>query len=127
MWKRCDLERNMNGPTGETRNDRPQSYNISRWVRPARQLEQQHHAAVHHPFDLEAAILSRIRSRATSRSNWAKESSLLSVSRPMLGAVLKCWVGELTPKLKPLIFMMVALLVRHESSNTDRLAEGTGR
>jgi hypothetical protein len=31
------------------------------------------------PFFFEAAILSRIRSPVTSRSNWAKESSMLSV------------------------------------------------
>ncbi len=36
----------------------------------------------------EAAILSRIRSAVTSRSNWAKERSTLSVSRPMLVALL---------------------------------------
>ena len=44
------------------------------------------------PFFLEAAILSRIRSPVTSRSNWAKESSTLSVSRPIEVVVLNCWV-----------------------------------
>jgi hypothetical protein len=43
---------------------------------------------------LEAAILSRIRSAVTSRSNCAKLSSTFSVSRPMLVAVLKDWVTE---------------------------------
>ena len=33
-------------------------------------------------IDLEAAILSRIRSPVTSRSNWAKDSRTLSVRRP---------------------------------------------
>jgi hypothetical protein len=43
---------------------------------------------------LEAAILSRTRSPISSRSNWAKDSSTLSVSRPMLELVLKDWVTE---------------------------------
>src|SRR5258705_10155079 len=34
------------------------------------------------PFFFEAAILSRIRSPVTSRSNWAKDNSTLRVSRP---------------------------------------------
>ena len=46
------------------------------------------------PFFLEAAILSRMRSPVTSRSNWAKDSSTFSVSRPMLVVVLKAWVTE---------------------------------
>src|SRR5262245_41946787 len=36
---------------------------------------------IHMPFFLEAAILSRTRSPMTSRSNWAKDSNTLSVSR----------------------------------------------
>src|SRR5215471_19125548 len=36
------------------------------------------------PLRLEAAILSRTRSPISSRSNWANDSSTLSVSRPML-------------------------------------------
>ena len=46
------------------------------------------------PLRLEAAILSRTRSPITSRSNWAKESSTLRVSRPMLEVVLNDWVTE---------------------------------
>jgi len=46
------------------------------------------------PFFFEAAILSRMRSAVTSRSNWAKDNSMFSVSRPMLVAVLKDWVTE---------------------------------
>gem|GEM_PF-3424972 len=42
----------------------------------------------------EAAILSRMRSPVTSRSNWAKESNALSVSRPMLLVVLNTCVTE---------------------------------
>jgi hypothetical protein len=50
---------------------------------------------------LEAAILSRMRSDVTSRSNWAKDSSMLSVSRPIEVVVLNCWVTETndTPRL----------------------------
>ena len=44
---------------------------------------------IHSPLRLEAATLSRIRSAVTSRSNCAKDSSICSVSRPMLVAVLK--------------------------------------
>ena len=40
---------------------------------------------IHMPLRLEAAILSRMRSPVTSRSNWAKDSSTFSVSRPMRG------------------------------------------
>src|ERR1700731_4138872 len=46
------------------------------------------------PLRLEAAILSRMRSPVTSRSNWAKDSSTLSVSRPIEVVVLNCWVTE---------------------------------
>ena len=38
--------------------------------------------------------MSRMRSPVTSRSNWAKESSTLRVSRPMLVVVLKACVTE---------------------------------
>jgi hypothetical protein len=44
--------------------------------------------------DLEAAILSRTRSPISSRSNWANDSSTLSVSRPMLELVLKDCVTD---------------------------------
>src|SRR2546423_1529774 len=46
------------------------------------------------PLRLEAAILSRTRSPISSRSNWAKDSSTLRVSRPMLERVLKDWVTD---------------------------------
>jgi hypothetical protein len=48
--------------------------------------------AIHIPFFLEAAILSRTRSPMTSRSNWAKDSRMLRVSRPIDVVVLNCWV-----------------------------------
>jgi hypothetical protein len=44
---------------------------------------------------LEAAILSRTRSPPiSSRSNWAKDSRTLSVSRPVLELVLKDCVTD---------------------------------
>ena len=46
------------------------------------------------PLRFDAAILSRMRSEVTSRSNWAKDSSTLSVSRPIEVVVLNCWVTE---------------------------------
>ena len=46
------------------------------------------------PFFFDAAILSRIRSPATSRSNWAKERRTFRVSRPMLVVVLNCCVMD---------------------------------
>src|SRR6516165_10195028 len=48
----------------------------------------------HSPLRLEAAILSRMRSEVTSRSNWAKDNRTFSVSRPMEVVVLNCWVTE---------------------------------
>ncbi len=48
----------------------------------------------HRPLRLEAAILSRIRSEVTSRSNWAKDNRTLSVSLPMEVVVLNCWVTD---------------------------------
>src|SRR5216683_5709444 len=44
------------------------------------------------PLRLEAAILSRMRSPVTSRSNCANDSSTFSVSRPIEVVVLNCWV-----------------------------------
>ena len=46
------------------------------------------------PFWRDALILSRMRSAVTSRSNWAKESRMLSVSRPIEVVVLNDWVTE---------------------------------
>src|SRR6478736_8299984 len=45
----------------------------------------------HRPLRLEAAILSRIRSEVTSRSNWANDNNTLSVRRPIDVVVLNCW------------------------------------
>ena len=49
---------------------------------------------IHQPFFFDAAILSRMRSPATSRSNWAKDSKTLRVSRPIDVVVLNCWVTD---------------------------------
>ena len=49
--------------------------------------------------------MSRMRSPVTSRSNWAKESSTFSVSRPMLVVVLNAWVtltNDTPSRSKPL-------------------------
>ena len=46
------------------------------------------------PFFFDAAILSRIRSPVTSRSNWAKDNSTFSVRRPMEEVVLNAWVTD---------------------------------
>jgi hypothetical protein len=45
-------------------------------------------------MDRAAAILSRVRSTTISRSNWAKDSIMLSVSRPMDVVVFNCCVTE---------------------------------
>ena len=49
---------------------------------------------IHMPLAFDAAILSRMRSPAISRSNWANESSMLSVRRPIEVVVLNCCVTE---------------------------------
>ena len=49
---------------------------------------------IHMPLRLLAAILSRMRSPVTSRSNWAKDSRMLSINRPIEVVVLNCWVTE---------------------------------
>src|SRR5437660_7542439 len=46
------------------------------------------------PFFFDAAILSRMRSPVTSRSNWAKDNNTLSVRRPIELVVLNCCVTE---------------------------------
>lgn len=49
---------------------------------------------IHMPLRFDAAILSRMRSPVTSRSNCAKESRIFRVSRPMEVVVLNCWVTD---------------------------------
>src|SRR5262249_27269987 len=64
-------------------------------------IAQGYQTAHPHPLRFEAAILSRMRSPVTSRSNWAKDSSTLRVSRPIELVVLNCCVTETndTPSL----------------------------
>ena len=57
---------------------------------------------IHMPFFLEAATLSRMRSPATSRSNWAKDNSTLSVNLPIEVEVLNCWVTATKDTLLPI-------------------------
>jgi hypothetical protein len=47
---------------------------------------------IHMPYFFDAAILSRTRSPITSRSNWANDSRMLRVSRPIELVVLNCCV-----------------------------------
>src|SRR5947208_12058483 len=49
---------------------------------------------IHIPFFFEAAILSRMRSPMTSRSNCAKDNRTLRVKRPIEVVVLNCCVTE---------------------------------
>jgi hypothetical protein len=58
---------------------------LARWLLRARDLS---------PLRLEAAILSRMRSEVTSRSNWAKDQNTFSVKRPIEVVVLNCWVTD---------------------------------
>jgi hypothetical protein len=67
-----------------------------------------------------AAILSRVRSEMISRSNWAKESSTLSTSRPMLVALLNCWVIETK---ETLCFSNVSIM--RAKSSSERLRRST--
>ena len=48
----------------------------------------------HSPLRLEAAILSRMRSEVTSRSNWANDNRTFSVNRPIEVVVLNYWVTD---------------------------------
>ena len=70
------------------------------------------------PFFLEAAILSRMRSPVTSRSNWAKDSSTFSVSRPIEVVVLNCWVTE--TKETPRASKISTILAKSASERVSR-------
>src|SRR6201981_1470985 len=49
---------------------------------------------IHIPFFFEAAILSRMRSPMTSRSNCAKDNRMFRLRRPIDVVVLNCCVTE---------------------------------
>jgi hypothetical protein len=70
------------------------------------------------PFFFEAAILSRIRSPVTSRSNWAKDNSTLRVSRPIERVVLNCWVTETNDT--PLPSKISTILAKSASERVSR-------
>lgn len=72
------------------------------------------------PFFLEAAILSRIRSPVTSRSNWAKDSKTFSVSRPIELVVLNCWVTDTNDTLRASNASMILA-----KSVSDRVSRST--
>src|SRR6516165_2932911 len=55
---------------------------------------------IHIPFFFEAAILSRMRSPMTSRSNCAKDNRTLRVKRPIEVVVLNCCVTETNDELR---------------------------
>src|SRR5271168_993799 len=82
------------------------------------------------PFFFEAAILSRMRSPVTSRSNWAKDNSTLSVRRPcgLTHCNLYRWVdmgGKLGGKFcSALVLAILALSMCHaQSSDSARLGQ----
>ena len=70
------------------------------------------------PFFFEAAILSRTRSPASSRSNWAKDRSTLRVSRPIEVVVLNCWVTE--TKDTPFLSKTSTILAKSASERVSR-------
>src|ERR1700757_1245324 len=80
-------------------------------------IPERRHAPIHIPFFFEAAILSRMRSPMTSRSNCAKDSSTLRVKRPIEVVVLNCCVTETKE----------ALLASRISTILAKLARERGR
>ncbi len=81
------------------------------------------------PLAFEAAILSRMRSPVTSRSNWANDSRTLRVSRPTLVVVLNAWVNRVAavPTAEALTALSAErdeLNAREATMQTDQKAEG---
>src|SRR6202030_3148859 len=73
---------------------------------------------IHIPFFFEAAILSRMRSKVTSRSNWAKDNRTLRVNRPIEVVVLNCCVTE--TKDTPLASRISTILAKSASERVSR-------
>src|SRR5215471_850218 len=73
---------------------------------------------IHIPFRFEAAILSRIRSPMTSRSNCAKDNRMLRVRRPIEVVVLNCWVTE--TKDAPLASRISTILAKSARERVSR-------
>ncbi len=70
------------------------------------------------PFLRLAATLSRMRSAVTSRSNWAKDSRMFSVSRPIDVVVLNDCVTE--TKVTPLRSNTSTSLAKSASERLSR-------
>src|SRR6266566_8005887 len=68
---------------------------------------------IHIPFFFEAAILSRMRSPMTSRSNCAKDNRTLRVKRPIEVVVLNCCVTD--TKEAPLASRISTILAKSAS------------
>src|SRR6516162_5473208 len=73
---------------------------------------------IHIPFFFEAAILSRMRSPMTSRSNWAKDNRTLRVKRPIEVVVLNCCVTETNDAL--LASRISTILAKSASERVSR-------
>ena len=71
----------------------------------------------HLPLRLDAAILSRVRSEMISRSNWANESRMFSVSRPIDCVVLNCCVTDTNDTR---CFSKTAIMRAKSRSDRDR-------
>src|ERR1700740_1444264 len=76
---------------------------------------------IHIPFRFEAAILSRMRSPMTSRSNCANDNSTLRVKRPIEVVVLNCCVTD--TKEAPLVSRTSTILAK---SASERALTGRG-
>jgi hypothetical protein len=72
------------------------------------------------PFIRLARTLSRIRSAVTSRSNWAKDSRMFSVSRPIDVVVLKDCVPD--TKVTP-FWSNTSTSLEKSISERDRLVQ----
>src|SRR5215469_3795621 len=73
---------------------------------------------IHIPFLFEAAILSRMRSPMTSRSNCAKDSRTLRVKRPIEVVVLNCCVTETNEA--PLASRILPILAKSANERVSR-------
>src|SRR5467141_920202 len=79
---------------------------------------------IHIPFFFEAAILSRMRSPMTSRSNWAKDNRMYRVRRPIEVVVLNCCVTE--TKEAPLASRISTILAKSASGQPVDLVDNDG-
>src|SRR5215467_835277 len=81
-------------------------------------IPERRHPAHPHPFLFDAAILSRMRSPMTSRSNCAKDSRTLRVKRPIEVVVLNCCVTETNDV--PLASRISTILAKSASERVSR-------